>query len=76
MLNWGGRSGSKFGVVVLKASMLDWGVDLSVHVFGVAVLKASSSSAKFGVVVFKAGGRIDLPTSTRFGVVSIEAIYA
>ena len=26
----GGRSG-KFGVVVLKASMLDWGVDLSVH---------------------------------------------
>ena len=38
----GGRSG-KFGVVVLKVSMLDWEVDLPVHhtMFCVAVLKAS-----------------------------------
>ena len=37
-----GRSG-KFGVVVLKASMLDWGVDLQVHSakFSVAILKTS-----------------------------------
>ena len=59
----GGRSG-KFGVVVLKASMLDWGligrVDLPVCAkFGVAVLKASmlelgGTPVKFGVAVLKA----------------------
>ena len=34
MLDWGDRCASistKFGVAVLKASMLDWGVDLPVH---------------------------------------------
>ena len=43
MLDWGDRSAStsaKFGVAVLKASMLEWGVDLP-------VFKASDSrSAK------------------------------
>ena len=34
MIDWGDRSAStsnKFGVAVLKSSMIDWGVDLPVH---------------------------------------------
>ena len=53
----GDRSG-KFGVVVLKASMLDWGVHLpgTSAKFGVTAFKASDIcqyTAKFGVAVFK-----------------------
>ena len=45
-----------YGVAVLKASMLDWGVTSASTSakFGVAVFKVSASrSAKVGVVVFK-----------------------
>ena len=53
---WVGKSG-KFGVMVLKASMLNWGAKSASTFakFHVAVFKASASrSAKFGAAVFKA----------------------
>ena len=56
----GGRSG-KFGVAVLKASMLDW--------WG----RSASKSARFGVVVFRASMLKGGVRSAKFGVAVLKA---
>ena len=80
MLDWRRESRSasrsaKFGVVVLKASILNWqggksakfGVTYSRHLWSIDRGSSASTSAKFGVAVFKAsmfnwrGGGVDLP---------------